>query len=169
VRRDSMPGHSRQTPNMIPGNTMPGRKTSKGMVWPHPLHSHEGMIRNAPSIHARYQSGWDADETLEGLYGPNCHIGLIWAKAARSAMPPVIINRKPPVFAVKFGQNGVPTTLRRVRCRVSNWVCLLTKRMMICAPTRASSKRGMRRMCTAYIRANRDGPPGKVPWKVNVD
>ena len=50
-----------------------------------------------------YQSGCDVLEDMDGLYGPNSQIGLIWAIAPKTARMPNTKKNKAAVLAMKTG------------------------------------------------------------------
>ncbi len=90
-----------------------------------------------------YQSGWDADDTCAGLYGPQSQIGLICTSPARAAMAPKTTKNSPPDLAANVGNMRTPTTLCSVRPAPGNWVCFCLIRISRCSPMSASRAPGI--------------------------
>src|SRR3954469_13619097 len=100
---------------MAPAMTTVGQN-SAGMWYLLPkLMSHGGKSRVEPSRKPMYQSGWEADDTCAGLYGPHSQIGLICTRPPRAAHTPKTMKNRPPDLAANTGKNRLPTTLCSVR------------------------------------------------------
>ena len=100
------------------------------------------MIRNAPSIHPMYQSGWAAVDTADGENGPYSHTGLICARPPSRASTPATIPNSPTLFAVYVGHSFEPTTLRSLRPGPANCVCFWRHTMARCTTSRPAMAAG---------------------------
>src|ERR1022692_309273 len=68
-----------------------------------------------------------------GVYGPYSHTGLIWANVEASDSAPKVKKKNAPVFAMKYGYVGAPTTFWSVRPLPGIWVCFWWNMMNRCA------------------------------------
>ena len=82
----------------MPGSTTVGQNNG-GIVWCHSRISQDGNSRVEPSRKPMYQSGCEPEETCAGLYGPNSHTGLIWARPPSAAQTAKTMKKKPPAFS----------------------------------------------------------------------
>src|SRR5579875_3772479 len=96
-----------------------------------------GNMRSAPSRKPMYKSGCDPAEIPTGLYGPYSQIGLTWTNVAARARAAKTNRKNAPVFAMKYGYIGAPTTFVLVRPLPGIWVCFCQNMMNRCAEIRA--------------------------------
>jgi hypothetical protein len=75
-------------------------------------------------------------------------MALTVTSAPRAAITPATMKNSPMLFMAKAGHTRSPTTLRSVRPGPGNWVCFCRHTMARWAPTRATMRAGMSRMCT---------------------
>jgi len=88
---------------MTPSGSANGISTDRDSVCPRKLISQAGMTRSAPSRMPRYQSGWLAEETASGVYGPYSQIGLICANVASTASVPKMKKNHAVPLSRKYG------------------------------------------------------------------
>lgn len=151
-----------------PGSRTDGTSAPQEMLWPRARVSAAGIKRSAPSRKPMYQSGCEPVEALSGRYGPNAQTGLTWASAPIAASTAKTVKKRPTVRVRNCGKNGMPTTLRLVRPRPAQCVCLSVKTSCRCAPTSATISPGTSRMCIEYSRGMMSWP-GYSPPKAKND
>ncbi len=116
-----------------------------------------------PSAQIRYQSGCEAADTWEALYGPMLQTGLIWNTPAMIAQTPVTSAKNAPPLSAKVGMIRTPTTLFSLRRTPGNWVCFWYQTSARCTATRPSMMPGITSTCSTYRRGMISVPGNSPP------